>query len=157
MAQAEFERNDRQGGFDSSSYRAPEPAGEARALTPLQQKLAALEKALPGALRTRAAALLLAVLLLAAGAVGIGGAKLAARSREAASWYTEGVPADNGYTLSDELNERANTAANVITTALNTPGLGAESGAVQAAQVALDGFTACQEAEIGRASCRERV
>ena len=152
MAQAEFERNDRQGGFDSSSYRAPEPAGEARALTPLQQKLAALEKALPGALRTRAAALLLAVLLLAAGAVGIGGAKLAARSREAASWYTEGVPADNGYTLSDELNERANTAANVITTALNTPGLGAEAGAVTAAQAALDGFTACQEALAGGAA-----
>ena len=146
MAQAEFERNSRQGGFDSASYRAPEPGGEARELTPLQQKLAALEKALPKALRTRAAALLLAVVLLAAGAVGIGGAKLAARSREAVSWYTAGVPADNGYTLSDELNERANTAANVITTALNTPGLGAESGAVQAAQVALDGFTACQEA-----------
>ena len=155
MAQAEFERNDRQGGFDSSSYRAPEPAGEARALTPLQQKLAALEKALPGALRTRAAALLLAVLLLAAGAVGIGGAKLAARSREAASWYTEGVPADNGYTLSDELNERANTAANVITTALNTPGLGAEAGAVTAAQAALDGFTACQEALAGGAGMSE--
>lgn len=146
MAQAEFERNSRQGGFDSASYRAPEPGGEARELTPLQQKLAALEKALPKALRTRAAALLLAVVLLAAGAVGIGGAKLAARSREAASWYTAGLPADNGYTLSDELNERANTAANVITSALNTPGLGAESSAVTAAQVALDGFTACQEA-----------
>ena len=149
MAQAEFERNSRQGGFDSASYRAPEPGGEARELTPLQQKLAALEKALPKALRTRAAALLLAVVLLAAGAVGIGGAKLAARSREAASWYTAGVPADNGYTLSDELNERANTAANVITTALNTPGLGAEAGAVTAAQAALDGFTACQEALAG--------
>ena len=149
MAQAEFERNSRQGGFDSASYRAPEPGGEARELTPLQQKLAALEKALPKALRTRATALLLAVVLLAAGAVGIGGAKLAARSREAASWYTAGVPADNGYTLSDELNERANTAANVITTALNTPGLGAEAGAVTAAQAALDGFTACQEALAG--------
>ena len=149
MAQAEFERNSGQGGFDSASYRAPEPGGEARELTLLQQKLAALEKALPKALRTRAAALLLAVVLLAAGAVGIGGAKLAARSREAASWYTAGVPADNGYTLSDELNERANTAANVITTALNTPGLGAEAGAVTAAQAALDGFTACQEALAG--------
>lgn len=146
MAQAEFERNNRQGGFDSSSYRAPEPGGEARALTPLQQKLAALEKALPGALRTRAAAFLLAAVLLAAGAVGIGGAKLQARYHEAAGWYTAGVPADNGYTLSDELNERANTAANIITTAVNTPGLGAEAPAVTAAQVALDGFTACQEA-----------
>ena len=65
---------------------------------------------------------------------------------EAAGWYTAGVPADNGYTLSDELNERAYTAANVITTAINTPGLGADAPAVTAAQVALDGFTACQEA-----------
>ena len=70
MAQAEIERNSRQGGFDSASYRAPEPGGEARELTPLQQKLAALEKALPKALRTRAAALLLAVVLLAAGGRG---------------------------------------------------------------------------------------
>lgn len=152
MAQAEFERNDRQGGFDSSSYRAPEPGGETRALTPLQQKLAALEKALPGALRTRAAALLLAAVLLAAGAVGIGGAKLAARSRQAESWYTTGAPGDNGYNLNEELTLRANTAANVITTALNTPGLGAESSAVTGAQQALAALEDCQEqVEAGKA------
>ena len=148
---ADFERRNPGGqqspqGFDETSYRASGPAEEARALTPLQQKLAGLEKALPKALRSRAAALLLALLVLFGGAVGLGGAKLRARYNEAAGWYTAGVPADNGYTLSDELNERAYTAANVITTAINTPGLGADAPAVTAAQVALDGFTACQEA-----------
>ena len=146
MAQAEFERNKQQGGFDSTSYRAAEPESGSRVLTPLQQKLAGLEKALPAALRSRALAFVLAAAVLAAGAVGIGGAKLRARANEAAGWYTVGAPGDNGYNLNEELTLRANTAANVITTALNTPGLGAESGAVQAAQVALDGFTACQEA-----------
>ena len=146
MAQAEFERNKQQGGFDSTSYRAAEPESGARVLTPLQQKLAGLEKALPAALRNRVLAFVLAAAVLAAGVVGIGGAKLQARANEAAGWYTVGAPGDNGYNLNEELTLRANTAANVITTALNTPGLGAESGAVQAAQVALDGFTACQEA-----------
>ena len=149
MAQAEFERNKQQGGFDSTSYRAAEPESGARVLTPLQQKLAGLEKALPAALRSRALAFVLAAAVLAAGVVGIGGAKLQARANEAAGWYTVGAPGDNGYNLNEELTLRANTAANVITTALNTPGLGAETGAVTAAQAALDGFTACQEALAG--------
>ena len=149
MAQAEFERNKQQGGFDSTSYRAAEPESGARVLTPLQQKLAGLEKALPAALRSRALAFVLAAAVLAAGAVGIGGAKLRARANEAAGWYTVGAPGDNGYNLNEELTLRANTAASVITTALNTPGLGAEAGAVTAAQAALDGFTACQEALAG--------
>lgn len=149
MAQAEFERNKQQGGFDSTSYRAAEPESGARVLTPLQQKLAGLEKALPAALHSRALAFVLAAAVLAAGVVGIGGAKLRARANEAAGWYTVGAPGDNGYNLNEELTLRANTAANVITTALNTPGLGAEAGAVTAAQAALDGFTACQEALAG--------
>ena len=148
MAQAEFERNKQQGGFDSTSYRAAEPESGSRVLTPLQQKLAGLEKALPAALRSRALAFVLAAAVLAAGVVGIGGAKLQARANEAAGWYTVGAPGDNGYNLNEELTLRANTAANV-TTALNTPGLGAEAGAVTAAQAALDGFTACQEALAG--------
>ena len=152
MAQAEFERNKQQGGFDSTSYRAAEPESGARVLTPLQQKLAGLEKALPAALRSRALAFVLAAAVLAAGVVGIGGAKLQARANEAAGWYTVGAPGDNGYNLNEELTLRANTAANVITTALNTPGLGAEAGAVTAAQAALDGFTACQEALAGGAA-----
>ena len=149
MAQAEFEQNKQQGGFDSTSYRAAEPESGARVLTPLQQKLAGLEKALPAALRSRALAFVLAAAVLAAGVVGIGGVKLRARANEAAGWYTVGAPGDNGYNLNEELTLRANTAANVITTALNTPGLGAEAGAVTAAQAALDGFTACQEALAG--------
>ena len=149
MAQAEFERNKQQGGFDSTSYRAAEPESGARVLTPLQQKLAGLEKALPAALRSRALAFVLAAAVLAAGVVGIGGVKLRARANEAAGWYTVGAPGDNCYNLNEELTLRANTAANVITTALNTPGLGAEAGAVTAAQAALDGFTACQEALAG--------
>ena len=152
MAQAEFERNKQQGGFDSTSYRAAEPESGSRVLTPLQQKLAGLEKALPAALRSRALAFVLAAAVLAAGVVGIGGAKLQARANEAAGWYTVGAPGDNGYNLNEELTLRANTAANVITTALNTPGLGAEAGAVTAAQAALDGFTACQEALAGGAA-----
>ena len=152
MAQAEFERNKQQGGFDSTSYRAAEPESGSRVLTPLQQKLAGLEKALPAALRSRALAFVLAAAVLAAGVVGIGGAKLQARANEAAGWYTVGAPGDNGYNPNEELTLRANTAANVITTALNTPGLGAEAGAVTAAQAALDGFTACQEALAGGAA-----
>ena len=144
MAQAEFERNKQQGGFDSTSYRAAEPESGARVLTPLQQKLAGLEKALPAALRSRALAFVLAAAVLAAGVVGIGGAKLQARANEAAGWYTVGAPGDNGYNLNEELTLRANTAANVITTALNTPGLGAEAAGVTGAQAALAGFTACE-------------
>ena len=46
--------------------------------------------------------------------------------------------------LSEELTTRANTAANIITTGANT--LGADSAEVQAAQAALDDFSACLEA-----------
>ena len=63
---------------------------------------------------------------------------------EARQWFTTGVSADNGYALSEELTTRANTAANIITTGGNT--LGADSGEVQAAQAALDDFSACLEA-----------
>lgn len=146
MANADFEQKKAaSGGFDASSYRSAEQQAPVRHLTPLQKKLAALEQGLPPALKNRAAALVLAVVILAGSAAGIGGFKLRIRYNEAKSWYTVGVPADNGYTLSDELNERAYTAANVITTALNTPGLGAESSVVTAAQQALDAFEACQE------------
>ena len=133
-------------GFDAGSYREAAAQPAARPLTPAQQRLAAFEKALPAPLQKRAVALLLALLVLAASAVGVGGGKLRARYNEAKSWYTVGVPADNGYTLSDELSERANTAANILTTALHTEGLGPDAPAVTAAQAALDGFVACQEA-----------
>ena len=52
MANADFSRQQNQptGGFDASSYRAAAPAEEEVRLTPFQQKLASLEKALPAAL-----------------------------------------------------------------------------------------------------------
>ena len=51
MANADFSRQpNTTGGFDASSYRAAKPAEEELRLTPFQQKLAGLEKALPAAL-----------------------------------------------------------------------------------------------------------
>lgn len=113
-------------------------------LTPLQQKLAGLEAKLPATLSTRAAALALSVVVMLAAFLGFGSAKLRSRYNEARKWYTVGVAADNGYNLSEELTTRMNTAANIITTAGNT--LGADSAEVQAAQTALNDFSACLEA-----------
>ena len=58
MANADFSRQQNRptGGFDASSYRAAAPAEEEVRLTPFQQKLAGLEKALPAALGKQAAA-----------------------------------------------------------------------------------------------------
>ena len=60
------------------------------------------------------------------------------KASEAAKWYTVGVSADGGYTLSEELTTRANTAANILTTGVNT--LGADNAEVLAAQDALSVF-----------------
>ncbi len=147
MANADFSQNKNQtpGGFDSGSYReAKRPEAETVRLTPLQQKLAGLEKALPAALAKQGTALALSVVVMLAAFVGFGGAKVRGKYNEARQWFTTGVAADNGYTLSEELTTRANTAANIITTASNT--LGADSGEVQAAQAALSDFNACLEA-----------
>lgn len=141
MANADFSREQNQtpGGFDSGSYReAKRPDTEAVCLTPLQQKLAGLEKALPAALAKQGTALALSVVVMLAAFFGFGGAKLRSRYNEARQWYTTGVAADNGYTLSEELTTRANTAANIITTGGNT--LGADNAEVLAAQDALTVF-----------------
>ena len=130
MANADFSREQNQtpGGFDSGSYReAKRPDTEAVRLTPLQQKLAGLEKALPAALAKQGTALVLSVVVMLAAFVGFGGAKVRGKYNEARQWFT-----------------RANTAANIITTGANT--LGADSAEVQAAQAALDDFSACLEA-----------
>ena len=95
MANADFEpKKAASGGFDASSYRTVEQNAPSRSLTPFQKKLAGLEKALPGALRTRAAALLLTLVIVAGSAVGVGGFKLRSRYNEARSWYT--LAANNG-------------------------------------------------------------
>ena len=147
MANADFSRNSNQsapGGFDAGSYREKARPEQTVQLTPLQQKLTGLEAKLPAALANRAAALALSVVLMLAAFVGFGGAKVRGRYNEARQWFTVGVAADNGYNLSEELNTRMNTAANVITTAGNT--LGTDSAEVQAAQTALSDFTACLDA-----------
>lgn len=143
MANAEF--NPKQnpaapGGFDAGSYRAAPQPDDAPALTPLQAKLAGLERALPAALRQQAVALALAAVVILGSAVGFGGGKLRGKYNEARQWYSTGVAADNGYNLNDELTERANTAANILTTAGNTSGV--DSASLQTAQAALDEFTA---------------
>ena len=120
MANADFSREQNQtpGGFDSGSYReAKRPDTEAVRLTPLQQKLAGLEKALPTAMAKQGTALVLSVAVMLAAFVGFGGAKVRGKYNEARQWFTTG----------------GNT-------------LGADSGEVQAAQAALDDFSACLEA-----------
>ena len=74
MANADFEPGRQApGGFDASSYRSAPREAAAPALTPLQKKLAKMEKALPAPLRTRAVALVLAVAVRGGGAAGRGG------------------------------------------------------------------------------------
>lgn len=143
MANADFTHNTNQtapGGFDAGSYRETAKPEQTVQLTPLQHRLAGLEAKLPAALASRTAALALSVVVMLAAFVGFGGAKVRARYNAAKQWYTVGVAADNGYNLNEELTTRANTAANVITTAKNT--LGADNAEVLAAQDALDAFNA---------------
>ena len=75
---------------------------------------------------------------------GFGSAKLRGKYNTARQWFTAGAAADNGYSLSEELTTRENTAANILTTASNT--LGADSAEVLAAQTALNDFSACLQA-----------
>ena len=147
MANADFskEQNQTPGGFDSSSYReAKRPDNETVRLPPLQQKLAGLEAKLPAALTRQAVALALSIVVMLAAYAGFGSATVRSKYNTARQWFTVGVSADNGYNLSEELTARANTAANVITTAGNT--LGADNAEVQTAQAALDDFSACLDA-----------
>ena len=68
MANADFSRQQNRptGGFDASSYRAAAPAEEEVRLTPFQQKLAGLEKALPAALGKQAVAAALSIVVMLA-------------------------------------------------------------------------------------------
>jgi cytochrome c556 len=74
-----------------------------------------------------------------------GGAKLRAKQKEAQTWYTVGITADNGYTMSEELNARSFAAANVITSASNTAGISEDSAELTAARTALETFDAYLE------------
>ena len=68
MANADFSQNKQTapGGFDAGSYREKAKPEQTVRLTPRQQKLAALEAKLPAALSTRAAALVLSVVVMLA-------------------------------------------------------------------------------------------
>lgn len=91
MANADFSREQNQtpGGFDSGSYReAKRPDTETVRLTPLQQKLAGLEKALPTAMAKQGTALVLSVAVMLAAFVGFGGAKV----RESTTRPASGSP-----------------------------------------------------------------
>ena len=146
MANADFnpKQTGTPGGFDAGSYREKASPEQTVQLTPLQQKLAGLEAKLPAALTRQAVALALSIVVMLAAFAGFGSAKVRSKYNTARQWFTVGVSADNGYNLSEELTARANTAANVITTAGNT--LGADNAEVQTAQAALDDFSACLDA-----------
>ena len=75
MANADFSRQQNRptGGFDASSYRAAAPAEEEVRLTPFQQKLASLEKALPAALSKQAVAVALCIVVMLGCFFGFGG------------------------------------------------------------------------------------
>lgn len=137
MANADFTRPGP--GRDPADYGAETAAPS---LTPMQRRLAAVEAKLPAPLTKPAVAAALCLVLMLGGAVGLGGAKLRGAYTQAKSWYTAGVSEDGGYTLSDQLATRENTAANVLTTAQNQ-GL-ADSPEYQAAQAALQQFAACR-------------
>ena len=159
MANQDFTPQHRQqpaGGFDAGSYRTAPDTQAAAPLTPVQQALARLEKALPAALRRRLVAVVLSVVVMLGAAVGAGGVKLRAQYNTARGWYTAGVAADNGYNLNEALTERENAAANILTTAGNSAGLGAESAEAQAARAALETFAACKaQVDVGRGSMAE--
>lgn len=149
MANADFnqKQDSSSGGFDAASYRAPAKSSEqAVRLSPLQQKLAGFEKKLPAALRQQTVALLLAVAIMLCGFVGFGSGKLRSKYSEACRWYTSGLSADGGYALADELSVRENTAANILTTAKNTEGIGEESAEYQSASAALSAFASARAA-----------
>ena len=157
MANADFnpKQTGTPGGFDAGSYREKASPEQAVQLTPLQQKLAGLEAKLPAALTRQAVALALSIVVMLAAFAGFGSAKVRSKYNTARQWFTVGVSADNGYNLSEELTARANTAANVITTAGNT--LGADNAEVQTAQAALDDFSACLDADQLYAKLQEQA
>ena len=113
MANADFSRQQNQptGGFDASSYRAAAPAEEEVRLTPFQQKLASLEKALPAALSKQAVAVALCIVVMLGCFVGFSGAKLRAKYDTVKNGFTTGVAADSGYTLNEELTTRLPTSS----------------------------------------------
>ena len=112
-------------------------------LTPLQQKLAGLEKALPTAMAKQGTALVLSVAVMLAAFVGFGGARSGESTTRPASGSppafrpTTAMPergADHPCQHGSEYHHHRRKHA------------GADSAEMQAAQAALDDFSACLEA-----------
>lgn len=145
MANADFEKqNTASGGFSADSYRRKE-AKPARSLTPFQQKLAKLEKAMPAALKVQAVGLVVALAAGGVGLFGIGGAKLAAQYRTVESAITTGAANDTDSggdnTVMAQLSARGSAAESVVKAGAQQ--LGESDSYVTAAQAAL---TAAQSA-----------
>jgi len=140
MANAEFSRQEqfKNQGFEADSYQKKAAAAPKRALTPLQQKLAGLENALPAVLRRQAVAAVLCAVMVLAAVFGLGGAKLNSRYEQVKNSFTAGVGADDPYPIGALLNERANHAANIITAAGHAQGV--TQAYLDDAQLALDEF-----------------
>lgn len=160
MANMDFKKQDAAaaGGFSADSYRRQPEVQPTRTLTPLQQKLAGLEQALPAALQQRAAALVLCAAVLLAGVFGIGGAKLHSRYSKVENAFATGTAEDTrwggNYSVMGQLSDRGNAAANVVASAGNT--LGRDNDYVTAAQAALDAFNAALDGGAGAAELYDR-
>ncbi len=151
MANADFSKQEQTpGGFTSGSYRAKKTE-QSKPLTPAQQKLAKVEKALPGAMQKQAVALVVLVLVMALSVFGIGGAKLRMGYQKAAGSFTHGVAEDvksgGQYTMRAQLEIRAASAKNVLLAASGFDGV--DQNVLDAAQVAVEGMEAALEADHG--------
>lgn len=151
MANADFSKqNQAPGGFTAGSYQAKKTE-QSKPLTPAQQKLAKVEKALPGALQKPAMATVVLVVVMALSVFGIGGAKLRVAYNKAAGSFTQGVAADvksgGQYTMRAQLEARAAAAKNVLLAASGFDGV--DQNVLTAAQVAVDGMEAALQATHG--------
>lgn len=106
--------------------------------------LPALGKAegkLPGALRRPLTARIIALILVLAAVVGLGGGKLAAKAADVRALYEQGMRGD-GLSIASDLNARANAAANILAMAESL--LGQDDALVTEARAALDGLNAAE-------------
>ena len=139
MANADFSKqSSAPQGFTGTSYRAAKQAE--KPLTPLQHKLRKLESALPGALRTQAAAAAVLVVVMLVSVLGIGGAKLHSSYKKAADSFAAGVAEDvksgGQYTMLAQLGKRVSTAQNEIQASFGFDGV-SESIRTQAQEALL--------------------
>ena len=154
MTNADFSKQDKApGGFTADSYRTKKAPAE-KPLTPMQKKLAALEKALPSFLRRQATAVLILVLVAMVSVFGVGGGKFRGQYRKAVKSFSVGVAEDvesgSQYTVQAQLDRRAGAAANVILAAQGFAGV--DQNMVAQAQTALDALNMAMADDAGPAA-----